>query len=411
MNDATATLEAPTKSAEVSAPGKESAVTPQGLDSIFSELDTMETEATTPRPGPKKTEKTVEKPVEKTIEQKPIDQQKADAEKAALDTQQKPGEEAKPVRAAELRTAYEKSKVTLKERDATIQQLTAKIQNLEARPAEDPEKKAVTEKLTAAEKRLAEYEQHLALVDYQKSSDFQTKFWKPYESAMGNAIRDLEDVTYETNEGDKKPVTSETITWLASQKPAAAALAAKNMFGDLAAFVTQRIDRIRETAQAMSGAVEEHKKFAGEHQKNFQQQVLQHQQKIHTAYSSETKSWQEKLPNWFKPRDGDTEGNALLAKGYELVDQAFSGNGNLTPEARAQVHAQVALKAAAAPRLALDLKRAKSKIKELQAIVDDYETSEPAAGAGSKTRQAAGGNGDMLGDALNEIEAIDRKAK
>ena len=133
---------------------------------------------------------------------------------------------------------------------------------------------------------------------------------------------------------------------------------------------------------------------------------MQQQEKIKTLWSDANKAWQEKFPKWFKPEEGDEEANALLAKGYALADSAFSNQGS--PEERVKIHAEVRNKAAAFPKVALRLKQARTRIKELETSLAAYEDSEPAAGEGGKPRSVTP-TGDGLDDAFAEIDTIGKR--
>ena len=80
----------------------------------------------------------------------------------------------KPVKAAELRVAYDNLKKEKREvLEPKIQSLESKIKELESRQPEDT--KPIIEKMSAIEKRNAELEQHIAFVDYQKSNEFRVQ--------------------------------------------------------------------------------------------------------------------------------------------------------------------------------------------------------------------------------------------
>src|ERR1017187_2645836 len=105
-------------------------------------------------------------------------------------------EEKKPTRMRELGQAYDdlKKKVNT-EYEPTIQSLKAKIKEFETKAPEDTG--PVLAKLTALQKRNAELEQHMGLVDYEKTSEYQTKYVQPFNDqwARTQAIFDQLEVT------------------------------------------------------------------------------------------------------------------------------------------------------------------------------------------------------------------------
>lgn len=366
----------------------------------LANLDTPELPAREPsKPTPKEKPAKVEK----------VEQSKAKEKTATEAAKETPKEIAKtepePKTNPELRAAYEKAKTTLKEREAEFNKFKQEVEARAKAPAEDPEKKTLIEKVSSYEKRLKELTDKEMLLDYRSSEEFKTKYWKPYESAVSRAISDLEDVTYNDNSGAEQKVDSNLILWLAGQKPAQAERVARELFGEsgLNRLVTDRIDRIRAAADEMNEAVSEHQKSAETRFKDQEAKTLEMRQKIGKLWESENNSWQERFPNWFKPKEGDDEGNALLARGYELVDRAFSANGSASHEDRVKLHAEVRNKAAAFPRLALRLKQARERIAELEKNLSDYERSEPTAG---DTHRESAQDSDPLGDAMAELDTL-----
>ena len=89
-----------------------------------------------------------------------------------------------------------------------------------------------------------------------------------------------------------------------------------------------------------------------------------------------------------------------------MADAAFSNQGS--PEERVKLHAELRNKAAAFPKIALRLKQARSKIKELETALAAYEDSEPAAGEGGKPRSVTP-TGSGMDEAFAEIESLSKR--
>lgn len=317
----------------------------------------------------------------------------------------------KPIKAAELRTAYEKSKETIKAKDAEIAKLKTDIESAKTKPVDDPERKALATKFEASEKRRQELEKELQFVAYQKSDEFVTKYQKPFEEAWQKAATELAEFQIELEDGTMRQATTNDMMALTQMPTKEAWERAKAMFGDAAAEMMAHRRRIRDLADSQQKAIDEAQKNGAERVKTIQTQSLQQHERIGKLWQDENKVWAEKFPNWFKPQEGDEQGNALLAKGYELADAAFSSKGKdgvkKTPEEMVKIHAEVRNKAAAFPKLALKLKTARARIKELEKTVADYEASAPPAGEGG--RRAPAKSDDMLGDAWSELDTLDKK--
>jgi len=360
----------------------------------MAELDRIESDEPEPAKKPEKPDKpAATKPAAKPTE--PVKKPEA--------TEPDP----KPPKAAELRVAYEKSKETLKERESRIAALESELKTVRETPREDPEKSTLLGKLQETEKREKALQERLRLVDYQQSDDFVNKFQKPWEDAWKRAASEIQELTIELEDGTSRAATVQDLVALSSMKLGEARKYAKQMFGDGSEEVMAHLRKLRDLSDAQKTALDEAKKNSEAHFKQHAEQTLQERQKVAKLWKDENAAWTERYPRFFAPKDGDDEGNALLTKGYAMADKAFSSNGNTTPEERVKLHAELRNKAAAFPRLALELKRSRARIKELEMSLAAYEESEPPAGAGGKPRPEKAG--DPLADAMSELETIDRE--
>lgn len=330
-----------------------------------------------------------------------------DAPEAVSEPVETTAAETKPIKAAELRTAYEKSKTTIKEREAEIARLKKEIETALSTPVDDPEKKSLHEKFAVVEKRRAELEQQITFLDYQKSEEFSAKFQKPYEEAWSKAVTELSELTVETDDGTSRTATAQDLLTLSNMPLGEARKLANQMFGDAANDVMMHRRKIRELSDAQNAALADAQKNAAQRAMEQQQHAIQQRQKVATIWTDENKSWSDKFPNWFKPADGDEQGNALLAKGYEMADAAFSGNGK-NPEEMVKLHAELRNKAAAFPRLALFLKRARTRIKQLESNLAAYEKSEPSTTV-APGRPRGVEPSSMIHDAYAELDTLDKR--
>src|SRR3990172_2697233 len=128
------------------------------------------------QPAAKPAEKAAEKPVE-TPPEKPADNDTG-LEKPAVT----PDEPIKPVKAAELRSAYDGLKKKVKEEyEPAIQKvksLEAKIAEYESKPPED--NASMLAKLKAVEERNTQLEKHMEYVDFQQSKTFKDNYDDPF---------------------------------------------------------------------------------------------------------------------------------------------------------------------------------------------------------------------------------------
>lgn len=349
-----------------------------------------------------KPERKPAKPPEKKDKKEDAPEIEPPDEKAEEKTPAEP--EAKPEKAKELRVAYEKSKETIKGKDAEIAKLQTELKTAKSAPVDDPEKKSLLEKYESEVKRRTELEKEIAFVAYHKSTEFVDKYQKPYEEAWGKAVSELAELTIESEDGQTRTATAQDLLTLSNMPLGEARKLANQMFGDAADDVMAHRRKVRELSDAQTKALAEAQKNSETRDKERQTQSLQQRQKMATLWTDENKAWQERFPRWFKPEDGDEQGNSLLAKGYEMADAAFSGNGQKSPEEMVKLHAELRNKAAAFPKLALRLKQARSRIKELEKSLEDYEESEPPSGDGGKPRSIK--PSDPEAEAMAELAAM-----
>lgn len=412
------------------APSKSDATPPQPIEKPISFDDEIDSDLAaideTPEKRNAKKPQAPAKPPEKKEE---VDEASPDDDQA--EPIQKPENEApvKPVKAADLRTAYEGLKKKVKEDyEPKVAKLEARIKELES---SGPDKlNPVVEELTQKKKRLEELENEIRYVKYEKSEEFQEKYEKPYLEAWKKASADLGELTVETEDGETRPATTADLIHLANLPLGEARAQARIMFGDAADDVMAHRRVIRELSQAQTKALEDAKKNASEREKQLEsQRQVEYQQTI-KLWDESNKALAQKFPKWFAKVEGDTEGNTLLDRGFSLADLHFLGEKGLTPEqiemlpqqfrdklktaGKLDVKDRVALdallrhKIASHSRLALNLKKANSRIEELEKSLAEYEKSEPPAGK-TGGRPKGDAVNSPTDEAFSELDAIDAK--
>lgn len=397
--------------------GTDSTAPTTALSDSMAELDSLAAENIEPAPAAK----TKPEPKPKT---KPAPAEELEGTDDDLDptgaTPPKPkdapqSEPDKPVKAAELRQAYDKTKETLKQRDAEIARLNGELRVAKESPRTDPEKPALLGKLETAEARVKALEEKLRFVDFQQSDEFVNKFQKPLDDAWQKAASDIQELVVELEDGQQRGATVHDLVALSQMKLHDARQYANKMFGEGADDVMAHLRTLRNLSDAHRKALDEAKVNSEAHFKKQSEESLQARQKAATLWKDENSAWATRYPKFFAPTDGDTEGNALLTKGYQMVDRGFSGKGQkgpngeapLTDEERVKLHAEIRNKAAAFPRLALQFKRARARIAELEKALKEFEDSEPPAGGGGKGRPAR--EADELTSAYQELDDIAKK--
>lgn len=295
---------------------------------------------------------------------------------------------------------------------ATNTSLQKEIAELRTQQGQPP--KEWLDKLTSAQKRAEELENHIRFVDYQKSGEFTEKYTKPYEEAWMRAISGLKGLKVqwtnpETGEVSGRDITPQDIAALANMDPAAARQEIRQRFPEDAAEVKTYVERIRDLAYAQNQALEEHRTKGAEHW-NAQAQALQAKQRA--FIESNTKLWEsinkeamEKF-DFLRPVEGDEARNAKLEAAVKFVEDALATritDPKLSDEDRANVlrkHAALRNRAIGYSVLLHENKGLKAKVGELEKALKAYEKSEPTSGDGKGKDKAADVNGEGLMDSV-----------
>jgi len=314
-----------------------------------------------------------------------------------------------------------------KELEPEIQKLRTQVSELEKRAPADV--KPFEEKLTTAQKRIADQEALIQYLNYEKSQDFTDKYATPYREAWGKALTDLAEFEVELSDGQTRKGTQHDLMRLAGMTLGEARKEANRMFGDSADDVMFHVREVRRLADAQDKALKDAQtnatKFADENKTRAAEQSRLREQN----WQTNNQSLAEKYPKWFAPDPEDTEGNSLLKKGFAVADLLFApttlddaarqllpksfltdleaNKGRLSPGAETKLHAMIRNKAAGFDRLALRVKSLSKELEEANAKLAQYEQSEPGTGGDAPT--GGGPGGDYQAEYEAEIDKLDKR--
>jgi hypothetical protein len=256
----------------------------------------------------------------------------------------------------------------------------------------EAERSKIEARVQAAEKRAAELDEHIKYVDYTKSTEFQQKFQAPYENAFKRAMSDLKDLSVPGADGTSiRPFGPEDLLQLVNMERGQARKVAEELFGSDAADVLAARLECRKLWDERETGLTEAKKSGNA---RIQQAQQQYRAAVEAITKATKQTWDTvnagllndpEIGQFFKPRDGDQEWNQRLAKGFQLVDTAFSQDPRdpkLTPDQRSAVvkrHAAVRNRAAAWGAMRHDLTKALAQVKALEKKLGGYKTSTPPA--------------------------------
>ncbi len=297
----------------------------------------------------------------------------------------------------QLREIYSKTKARVKE-------LEAKIAEGNGKPADDPEKKALQERLAAKEQELASISESLKLSDYEKSPDYKQKYWDPFVEKFNEGREIVASLMVKDAEGnDRQGTAADFDALMRIQDPNALAETVEAMFGAVkgAEVMAARREVINRN-RARSKALEDYKAIASKTAEQTENQVKQHRE----TWSKLNSEAAEKFPQWFKATDGeskDEKANQLLEKGMALADYAFSGQ--VKPEEMVPVHSAIRNKAGAFDRVVYELQKERKAREELQKRLDEIESSAPGAGTNGRTEKPKKGRETMEGS-LDHLSSL-----
>jgi len=403
--------------------------TNDAFQDAFADLDAMDRKQPAPRKEPAKAV-----PEKEGVEPRVEEVQNESSKDAKVDPEPKPTE-GKPVKVQELRTAYEtlKAKVTKEYEPALkrLPELEARVKEFESR--DESAGKATQERISAIERRNAELESHIKFVDYEKSTEYQDKFQKPYEEAWGNALRELRGLKMTTTDAQSgedvtRDVTQADIAYFANLDPATRRTEINRLFPDDKEEVKRHINQISLLADQSHAAKEKARTDAAEYAKTSQAKYAEGQSNQRKLWQTVNKSLAEKYPNWFSRKEGDPDGNAIFDRGSALADLAMNPQ-ELTPERVAllpkvfqdqiasqkpfsqeqfiRLHAIVGSKAANHDRLAHQNKTLTARVTELEKNLKEFEASGPDSVRAGKPVNGATADASWE----SELDAMDRKGR
>lgn len=308
---------------------------------------------------------------------------------------------------AKLRNAHE----SLKKDHATLKQEYEKLKN--SKPAEDPEKKTMAERLEAREKRLATLEEELKFTAYERSDEYKEKYHTPFTNAYQNAVTRVNNMNITTSDGTTRKATQGDFDSLIRMDDETAAQVAKEVFGDVKADIVMRErDKVIERSQAAREAVEGYRKTGSEREKARSEMEAKHKKEMgertSALWKQHNESFQQMAQDIADAIKDDPDGQKILDTDKAVAEMVFGDTSNVSPEKLVKLHSEVMNRAARYGVLKHLHKKAQSRITELEAEIEEYKKSEPTKGDGPRGEKAPEGKG---GDMDGVFSALEKKAR
>ncbi len=273
-----------------------------------------------------------------------------------------------------------------------------KRQLAERKEVPEQERTEFQTRLTKAETRAKELEDEIRFINYRKSEEFQKQYQEPYERAFRLAMSELGELTVKTPEGDRS-FSDRDFLELVNLPLAKAREVAEEVFGSFANDIMNHRKSVKALWESQAAALNEAKEKGEQREKD---RIEQHGRLVGQLQKDVTDEWKsvnesvlkdETYGKHFGPIEGDKDGNDRLAKGFELVDRAWSENPmdpRLTPEQRREVirrHTAVRNRAASWGRLRYQNDQLAKQVKELEDRLKAYQSSTPTTGGDTPASQ------------------------
>lgn len=358
----------------------------EDFDRTFSDLDES---PAAPEPAPAPETKTTPKDPEsgKFVKQTetpspavPKPETKAPPAEKPQTPEYEPPQVVKP---SELRTWAKRMGTRAQQAEQQLSQVKARIRELESKPQESVDVKAITQELAHTKKRLEEYEGELKVTRYERSGEYKEKYEKPYQSAVQSAYAEIGELLVSVPNPDdpenprERQATAQDFDEVYSLPLGPATKLAKQKFGDAASIVIGHVKAIKDARKAAVTAIEEHKGKAAEFEQQQTAQQRMEQEGRSRMFSEAVSAITQKYPTLFGERDGDTSWNQMLAKGRAMADLAFSDRKGLTPVQAAILDAQVHARISAFPGLRQENEQLKAEKAKLTKEIEEIRGSGP----------------------------------
>jgi hypothetical protein len=258
------------------------------------------------------------------------------------------------------------------------------------------ERKSLDQRMGELQKANEALENEIRYVNYAKSKEFKTNYQEPYEKAWARAAKEVAEIRIsDPRTGEQRPATTEDLYQVVVSPLNEARDLADSVFGKFADDVMQYRKEIRSLNDAQQSALKTAQESSIERDRQSQEQHT----KFMTQTAGEIKQiWdqanhefgeREDLAFVFKPVETDEDHKSRLAKGFQLVDEAFAANSadpKLTPEQRAKavkMHAAVRMRAAGFGPLWAKYNAVTKKVSELEKELAQFKGTVPPTGGTS----------------------------
>lgn len=297
-------------------------------------------------------------------------------------------------------------------------ELEMEVAKLKTSSLAEQERSKYLDEIKKHQTRAEELENEIRYVNYSQHPEFKQEYEQPFNTAFNSAFNDLKSLPVtDPATGQQRLIQPQDLFDIyASDLPEAKKKARELVGDDFVTDVLQNRTKVRDLWDKKQNALAEAKKSGGEREKQryeqFQRQHGEIAKQVSQIWQTENEAVlkHEKHGEFFRPIEGDQDGNQRLAKGFEIVDRAFAenpANPNLKPEERAAIvkrHVAVRHRAAAFGRNVQTIKNLRAELATANEKLSQFETSRPSINGNHGTSAPVGvvTGKDRLFDALGK---------
>ena len=299
------------------------------------------------------------------------------------------------------------------------------LQQMRQGQVSENDRKSFEDRVTKAEARAKELEDHIRFVDYQKSEEFQRDHAKPLESAWQRAVEELSEIHItDPATNQPRPVTAQDIYELVHLPLDKAREIAKEVFGEFADDVMGHRKEIKGLLKKQADALETAKKNGDTRKQQQDEQAKTQREALTKEVSTRFNEYVAEVTadkvngEFFTPRKPAVEGTELTPEEKEH-NEALEGSWKrlnqwkspteqgITSEERAsRLKLDIAMRhmAAAFPGMKKLIFRLRKERAEIEKQLAGYRQSTPPAGGSQPSS-----NGHQQGSARESLREGLRK--
>ena len=281
-----------------------------------------------------------------------------------------------------VRKAHKAALKTIKAHEKSLRESNNKVIDLQQKLKEATEGALAVEQREAYEGRISDYESKLRTIDYKQSAEFKEKYVDPLAGAWKSAMDDLEEMSVDDGSGNFRKATPDDFRRVLNMPDMQSALReARALFGpDVANMIIAHRQAVRKKSAALDLADKDAAEASLQVAKKNSEKNAAERVRLQKLYTKQSEDFVERWGGTFGDREGDDEGNELLKKGWDQVNDVVANKQEVAEDVRIRNLLKVRYQAAVFFRNLRDIKSLKTEVEDLKKQLKAFESSEPTKG-------------------------------